>query len=665
MKATVFIAIVALVFVLPLGQALATVQDTCLTTGQSTATQYVNATVTVKILLVEFSDVHHRTSPSAYTKADFENLFGSSGVYVSPNMYSPDSDEVYGSLRDYFQKMSSGNITVNAYVVNNVIPKGNALIWVQLANTKASYHGGSISGFMSASLSAAVAAGLDVGGLGDNVKLAIVYAGNTYFNGGLNPAANYIGGTIYTMSERQDRPYNEEHSTDKFSRIGIHCHEFAHTLGIGHATGSRADVMEAGTRNGPDNRGAAPAPLNPMHRAQKGWLSPLVISGQQQFDVYYSLTAPQVFRINSNDGSDFFLIENRRFNQTMTIGTTNVPDYNNFAFFPPSWGHGIITQGIFVWRSFGGQLWDYSNNGLLYASGRYGQTWPEGTPSETDDGVPFPGIRNVRVLSPWSDTRNPHGFENGHYMLYVPNTKLGTNVGMEVLSENQAQGYFTVVLYQSAPESASPSMPQNLQIGIYVGGGHANPRLTWAPMQEPDVISGGYIHIDRRTKPLYSPWSAWSEVGTIAGNLSEFIDFTIQQACQGSCPDSVQYRIRAIDNTQKYSMYSDVVSQTYYFYKMIATDNTAEDPDRFRLLQNYPNPFNPTTAFTYDLPEDVHVSLRVFDILGQEVQTVVDQFQKAGRYTVTVDARSLTSGVYVYRIVAGRFADVKRMLLLR
>lgn len=496
MKAAMLLASLALLLltVLP---AAATSADTCATTAASNSTQYINASITLKILLVEFTDVHHRTSPSAYTKADFENLLGSSGVYVSPNMYSPDGEEVYGSLRDYYSKMSSGNVTVTATVVNNLI-KG-VPVWISLPNTKGYYHSFQYwnTPFFTDAIAAAVAAGLDVS-TSSTVKLVIVYAGNTYFLlRGLNPQAI---GDMYNMGERQDNPANQENPGDKFSRIGIHCHEFAQVLGIGHASGSRADLMQAGTRNGPNHRGAAPAPINPAQRALKGWLNPIPISGQQQFDAYYSLTAPQVFRINSNSGGDYFLIENRRFNQTMVIGTTTAPDYNNAAFFPPAWPHGSITQGIFVWRVIGGYPGSYYDNGLVYASGRYGQTWPEGTPSETDDGVPFPGNRNVRVFSPWSDSRNPTPEAPPSSGIFVPNSRYGTNVGVEVLSENQAQGYFTVVLYQSAPESASPSMPQSVTISVYNQGGDNHPKLNWTAMQEPDVVIGGKLFIHRRTK---------------------------------------------------------------------------------------------------------------------------------------------------------------------
>jgi hypothetical protein len=69
--------------------------------------------------------------PFAYTKSDFENFLVSSGTYVTPNMYSPDGDAVYGSLRDYFQLMSSGNLTITGYVVNT-IGAGDIPNWVQM-----------------------------------------------------------------------------------------------------------------------------------------------------------------------------------------------------------------------------------------------------------------------------------------------------------------------------------------------------------------------------------------------------------------------------------------------------------------------------------------------------------------------------------------------------
>jgi len=90
----------------------------------------------------------------------------------------------------------------------------------------------------------------------------------------------------------------------------------------------------------------------------------------------------------------------------------------------------------------------------------------------------------------------------------------------------------------------------------------------------------------------------------------------------------------------------------------------------FQLLQNYPNPFNPATTIGYQLPAVSHVTLKVYDVLGREVQTLVNQQQQAGAYKVTLDASRLSSGVYLYRIeVIGndgvKFTSMKKLMLIK
>jgi hypothetical protein len=88
-------------------------------------------------------------------------------------------------------------------------------------------------------------------------------------------------------------------------------------------------------------------------------------------------------------------------------------------------------------------------------------------------------------------------------------------------------------------------------------------------------------------------------------------------------------------------------------------------PHEYALRVNFPNPFNPTTEIHYDLPEDVRVRLRVYNVLGVEVATLIDEFEIAGYKVAAFHANDLPSGVYFYRLQAGNFTDVKKMMLMR
>ena len=93
-------------------------------------------------------------------------------------------------------------------------------------------------------------------------------------------------------------------------------------------------------------------------------------------------------------------------------------------------------------------------------------------------------------------------------------------------------------------------------------------------------------------------------------------------------------------------------------------DKSPELPARVMLDQNYPNPFNPVTKIRYQLPRQGHVTLKMYDLLGREVATLVDGELLAGEHEVTFDGRGLATGVYFYRLQAGKFVETKRLVLL-
>jgi poly(3-hydroxybutyrate) depolymerase len=95
------------------------------------------------------------------------------------------------------------------------------------------------------------------------------------------------------------------------------------------------------------------------------------------------------------------------------------------------------------------------------------------------------------------------------------------------------------------------------------------------------------------------------------------------------------------------------------------SENTNSNPTNFSLSQNYPNPFNPKTVIGYQLPVSSNVTLKVYDLLGREVATLVDEYKPAGSYNATFYAGSLSSGVYLYKLTAGDFIQTKKLILMK
>ncbi len=94
-------------------------------------------------------------------------------------------------------------------------------------------------------------------------------------------------------------------------------------------------------------------------------------------------------------------------------------------------------------------------------------------------------------------------------------------------------------------------------------------------------------------------------------------------------------------------------------------DIISDNPTEYELYQNYPNPFNPSTIINYQVPELSFVTLRVYDVLGSEIETLVNKEKPMGSYTVEFSAQNLPSGVYFYQLKAGDFIQTKKMVLMK
>jgi hypothetical protein len=101
-----------------------------------------------------------------------------------------------------------------------------------------------------------------------------------------------------------------------------------------------------------------------------------------------------------------------------------------------------------------------------------------------------------------------------------------------------------------------------------------------------------------------------------------------------------------------------------YIVSDVKTDNYVL-PTQYKLNQNYPNPFNPSTIISYDIPKSGIVTLKIFNVLGQQVRTLVNQVQTAGTHQITFNANSLSTGVYFYSLTVDNFTQVKKMMLIK
>ncbi|HEY5534745.1 MAG TPA: T9SS type A sorting domain-containing protein, partial [Ignavibacteria bacterium] len=93
--------------------------------------------------------------------------------------------------------------------------------------------------------------------------------------------------------------------------------------------------------------------------------------------------------------------------------------------------------------------------------------------------------------------------------------------------------------------------------------------------------------------------------------------------------------------------------------------HNGEIPEAYSLSQNYPNPFNPVTKINYSLPKNGLVTLKIYDVLGREVMTLVKEMKSAGNYAVDFNGANLSSGIYFYSLKSGDFTSVKKMTLIK
>jgi hypothetical protein len=172
-------------------------------------------------------------------------------------------------------------------------------------------------------------------------------------------------------------------------------------------------------------------------------------------------------------------------------------------------------------------------------------------------------------------------------------------------------------------------------------------KLSWKTATE---INNYGFEVERCA--LSAERQAWEKIGFVNGNGNSNSPKDYSFVDDNVTAGKYSYRLKQIDNDGQFE-----------YSKAIEVDFGA--PKKFELSQNYPNPFNPTTTIRFNLSEAGNVKLTLFNILGQEIRTLVNEFKEAGTHTINFNASDLNSGMYIYKIEAGSFVQTRKMTLVK
>ena len=231
---------------------------------------------------------------------------------------------------------------------------------------------------------------------------------------------------------------------------------------------------------------------------------------------------------------------------------------------------------------------------------------------------------------------------------------------------NNTRYYFQMRAVSSvgagAPSDSTWGTPKAVPeqvMNVVAVAGDGQVTLTWNAANDTTITKYQYRHRPRGN-------NIWSSATDIPGSNAATTSYTVTGLTNNTRYDFVLYAVNDIG-------VSWIPSKTIYATPTVAAGKPALEldiPDTFSVAQNYPNPFNPETIITYELPQSEHVKLVIYNVLGQEIRTLVNDLKPPGRYVVVWDSRDelghpVSSGIYLYRMVAGDFVQRKKMLILK
>jgi hypothetical protein len=354
--------------------------------------------------------------------------------------------------------------------------------------------------------------------------------------------------------------------------------------------------------------------------------------------------------------------------------SVNIPPYGTLSIFKP------ITKNTLTGFD------EYGKN--IIADNGVGKQWLNINPCSDSrdewfwnldywgDGLDAYNVGYDEIFSPYS---NPNS--------NLCNSSQSNSVTIRVLSQN-LNGDINIRIYfddELALQECPPSKPKNLNVEAYTFNQQTeafHPLLKWDANIDPDFNPPGQQYVPPARYAIYRGSSTNCEtepnytfLTTAQPNTTEFIDETVTlypkdvgiPGCQYQRL-TYSYKISAIDYTNKESVKSDRGLISGWEDPCQVSDRPVFNeklPKDFQVY-NYPNPFNPKTEIRYSLPKDAFVTIKIYNLLGEEIFVLLNnEFRKSGNYSSEFDGSNLASGVYLYKILAGNYTKTGKMLLVK
>ena len=256
----------------------------------------------------------------------------------------------------------------------------------------------------------------------------------------------------------------------------------------------------------------------------------------------------------------------------------------------------------------------------------------------TDNGlnIIYGNVQGLNVYDLYNNTLDPIFAQNNDWGVY-DSTLIEDHIFHNV--DSSALGIVNFIPFSTSIPVELTSFTASVVDGNVV--------LNWITATE---LNNSGFEVERCS--LSAERQAWEKIGFVNGNGTSTETHTYSFTDQNPVPGKSYYKLKQIDFDGSFE-YSNIVE----------VDLTL--PIVFSLEQNYPNPFNPATSIQYTISSKQNVQLLVYNVLGKEIATLVNEEKPAGNYKVNFDASKLSSGVYFYQLQAGSFVETKKMILIR